>query len=106
MNILTLQNNLWKKLVNPNITNEEKEILTNLSEDNQSQRQQTTENIVARSTIDASTEESSFAQELYDQHKINNAILIDVQIFYPDGGGIINCRIGQGIDSEHKQIRF
>jgi hypothetical protein len=42
------------------------------------------------------------AQALYDQHKIEGADLLAVNITLPLNTGIINCRI----NGEHKQIRF
>jgi hypothetical protein len=50
----------------------------------------------------ASEQDAAQAQALYEQHRIEGADLIDVNINLPLNTGIINCRI----DGEHKQIRF
>lgn len=102
---LTLKYNKWKKIINTGITPEEKDILLNKAS-NDPIRIQTAKNIAERNIIDASEEEASFAQQLYDQHKISDSILIDATISYPDGNGLINCRVGSSINLEHKQIRF
>jgi hypothetical protein len=52
--------------------------------------------------VTASTEDSATAQTIYDQHKLENASLIGVDINLPSGKGIINCRL----NGDHKQIRF
>jgi|LakMenEpi03Aug12_release.lakeMendotaPanAssembly.Ray.scaffolds.fasta_scaffold1273195_1 hypothetical protein len=102
---LVLKYDKWKKIINTGITPEEREILLNKTGDDPI-RIQTAKNIADRNIVDASEEEASFAQQLYDQHKISDSILIDVSISYPDGNGLINCRVGSGINLEHKQIRF
>jgi hypothetical protein len=52
--------------------------------------------------IAADPEDAVAAQALYDQHKIEGADLIAVDISLPSGSGIINCRV----NGEHQQIRF
>jgi DNA-binding response OmpR family regulator len=52
--------------------------------------------------IAANPEDAATAQALYDQHKIEGADLIAVDIMLPSGSGIINCRV----NGDHKQIRF
>lgn len=101
MKNLTLINNVWKVRKSPNITEEEKNILNNENV-NSELLKLTLDNIKNRSTEDASQEESSLAQNIYDQNKLHDATLISVDISLPDGHGIINCRV----NNEHKQIRF
>ena len=50
----------------------------------------------------ASEQDAAQAQALYEQHRIEGADLIAVNINLTLNTGIINCRI----NGEHKQIRF
>lgn len=102
---LILKYDRWKKIINTGVTPEERDILLN-KDANDPLRIETANAISSRNIVDASEEESSFAQQIYDQHKIPDSMLIDATISYPDGNGLINCRIGSGINLEHKQIRF
>lgn len=101
MKILTLQNNEWKERVNPNITSEEEAILND--ENSDSEIKNTILNAIdERSYQPISSEEFFQAENLYNENKIQDAELIDVNITIPIGRGIINCRL----NGEHKQIRF
>jgi hypothetical protein len=99
---LTLINNEWKQILDPNVTPEEQSVLENSSPENFETIQELVANIRARSITNASPEDSAAAQTIYDQHKIEGVEFIDCHITLPDGYGIINCRFGD----EHKQIRF
>lgn len=102
MKNLTLINNSWKQKVEVQLTDTEKNLLTNIGEDEKEGRKLLFQRILEQSLIDANSEDVSAAQALYDSNKIENAALIAVDISLPDGNGIINCRI----NGEHKQIRF
>jgi hypothetical protein len=101
MKVVTLINNEWKELVDPNITNEEENFI--LNENNPlEERMELLNNIKQRQYQSISTEEEIIAQNLYNQHNIPNSELINVHIYLPEQRGIINCRV----NNEHKQIRF
>lgn len=102
MKNLTLINNEWKQRVNPNIAPEERAILENRNESNIEEVQSLTESIKERSFTSVSLEDATTAENIYNQHKLEGANLISVDITLPQGTGIINCRVG----GEHKQIRF
>jgi hypothetical protein len=102
MKNLTLINNSWKQLIEIQLTDSEKTLLSDLSKDKQEERKLLLERIQEQSLIDANTEDALAAQALYESYKIEGATFIAVDITLPDGSGIINCRI----NGEHKQIRF
>jgi len=102
MKNITLQNNKWKERVRLQLTNEEKLLLADRSENNKEEREALTTRLRNQSFADLSKEESDIAQAIYEQNKIDGATLISVDILLPHGSGIINCRV----DKEHKQIRF
>lgn len=101
MKIITLYNNQWKEKINPNITLEENIILN----DKNTTLETITalqELIIERSFQPISSEEYLQVENIYNQNKIEDATLIDVNINLPKERGIINCRLS----GEHKQIRF
>lgn len=101
MKNITLVNNEWKELVDPNITNEEEEFLLNENlplED----RLSLYNTIKIRQYQEISEEERSIAENIYNQYSVPNSTLISVNIYLPEERGIINCRV----NDEHKQIRF
>ena len=102
MKNLSLINDQWTERKNPNITTEERNVLEDKSETNKEARKTLMESIRSRSLVAASTEDAAIAQEIYDQHKITDSVLISVDVTLPDGHGIINCRV----NGEHKQMRF
>lgn len=102
MKNLTLINNEWFYRKNPNVTEEERDILNNKESSNAELRNSTMQAIKSRSLEVASVEDSAKAQALYDANKLVDAKLIAVDISLPSGHGIINCRVV----GEHKQIRF
>lgn len=102
MKNLSLIDNNWIEIKNPNITQEEQNILEDESENNQESRQNLLEAIRSRSFEVASTEDATIAQNIYNQYKIADSILIAADLTLPDGHGIINCRV----NGEHKQVRF
>jgi hypothetical protein len=101
MTNVKLINNEWKKIVNPEISVEEKEKLKNKDLPAQ-ERKALFESVEARKLQNLSTEEKDKVQKIYDDNKIDGATLIDVDIYLPEGNGIINYRV----DGEHKQTRF
>jgi hypothetical protein len=101
MKVVTLINNEWKELVNSNMTNQEESFI--LNENNPlEERMELLNNIKQRQYQSISTEEQLVAQNLYDQYRIPNSELINVNIYLPEQRGIINCRV----NNEHQQIRF
>jgi len=102
MKNLSLINDVWMERKNPKITTEERTVLEDKSENNKEAKKTLVESIRSRSVVAASAEDSATAQNIYNQHKIADSLLIAADISLPDGHGIINCRV----DGEHKQIRF
>jgi hypothetical protein len=99
---LTLINGEWKQILDPNVTPEEQAVLENSSPENLEAIEELVASIRVRSITNASAEDSTAAQTIYDQHKIEGAEFIDCHVTLPDGYGLINCRV----ENEHKQIRF
>jgi siroheme synthase (precorrin-2 oxidase/ferrochelatase) len=102
MKNLTLINNVWIERKKIELTPEEKSIIDNKNKENAELRNATLIDLRSRAMVTASTEDSATAQTIYDQHKLDNANLISVDINLPSGKGIINCRL----NGDHKQIRF
>lgn len=102
MKHLTLEKGQWKQRVAPQLTAEERELLTQRGPEPNEARKALMERIRNESLIPAEPAEAEAAQAIYDQHKIEGADLISADISLPEGTGIINCRV----DGEHKQIRF
>lgn len=102
MKYLSLINGVWKVRKDPNITNEEKNILNDRDPSNNELRKNTLDSIRSRSFEDANNEDALLAQSLYDQYALSDAIFISADISLPDNHGIINCRL----NNEHQQIRF
>lgn len=102
MKNLTLENGEWKQRVAPQLTAEERELLTQRGPQPNEAFKALVERIRSESLIAVEPAEAETAQAIYDQHKIEEADLIAADISLPFGKGIINCRV----NSEHKQIRF
>ena len=102
MKILTLINNEWKERRTPALTEQERELIKDTSVIKREERKALAARISEESLITVTAEEASQAQAIYDQHKIEGATLITVNITLPSGTGIINYRF----ENEHKQIRF
>lgn len=102
MKHITLINNQWKERKNINLTQEEQELLRNMSEDKREEKNTLLNRIREESLVEATPEDAATAQAIYNQHKIDGSNLISVDIVLPGGTGIINCRVGE----DHKQIRF
>jgi len=102
MKNLTLLNNQWKQKVAIELNEEEKTLLQNFNEDKRLDRKSLSERVIAESFTSADAEDASVAQDLYDQHNIEGAEFISVDVLLPNKIGIINCRL----NGEHKQIRF
>jgi hypothetical protein len=96
-----LINNEWKKNVNLEITAEEK---AQINDPNlpANELKSLIDSIKERKTEKLSMQEEILVQQIYDDNKIQGATLIDVDIFLPQGNGIINCRV----NGRHEQIRF
>lgn len=102
MKNLSLVDNNWIERKNPNITPEEQAILEDTGENNKETRKNLIITIRGRTLVPASIENATVAQNIYDQHKIVDSVLIAADISLPDGHGIINCRV----NNDHKQVRF
>ena len=102
MKNLTLENGEWKQRVAPQLTAEERELLTQRGPQPNEARKALVERIRNESLIAVEPADAEAAQAIYDQHKIEEADLIAADITLPNGTGIINCRV----NGEHKQIRF
>ena len=103
MTNVKLINNEWKKIVNSiEFSSEEKEKLKNIKDLPPEERKSLLDSINERKLQKLSAEEEEKVQKIYDDNKIDGSVLIDVDIFLPEGNGIINCRV----EGEHKQIRF
>lgn len=102
MKNITLIGNEWKERKTPNLTDQERELLRDMSEANHEERKVLMDRIREESLVAVTAEEAAQAQAIYDQHKIEGATLIAADITLPSGTGIINCRV----EEEHKQIRF
>jgi hypothetical protein len=102
MKNLTLLNNEWKQKLVVELSDEEQALLFDLDESKREEQQILVERIANESVAPASPEDAAAAQALYDQHKIEGADLMSVDLSLPESTGIINCRLGD----EHKQIRF
>jgi hypothetical protein len=99
---LILNNSVWKQQVAVDVTKEEEDILNSSNQENDEARFNIIKKIQNQSFVNPSDEDIATAQSIYDQHKINNSVLISANITIPEGFGIINCKI----NGEHKQIRF
>ena len=102
MKNFTLIGNAWKQRVVVALSDEDRALLLNRSEDKRDERKALAERIATESHIAAAPEDAAAAQALYDAHKIEGADLIAADISLPGGTGIINCRL----NGEHKQNRF
>ena len=102
MKKISLINNEWKEHKRVILTEVEKALLNDTSEQNSVQRKSLLDRIASESLVTIPSEESRQAQALYDANKIEGSTLIAVDITLPTGTGIINCRL----DGEHRQIRF
>jgi hypothetical protein len=102
MKSLTLAGNNWKERIEITLSDEDKALLAAQSGETLAARSALLERLREESVHDADPEDVVAAQAIYDQHKIDGADLIAVDIDLPSGTGIINCRVS----GEHKQIRF
>ena len=102
MKNLTLIGNEWKQRVVVALSDEDRELLSNRSEDRREARKALAERIAAESFMAAAPEDAAVAQAIYDAHKLEGADLIGADIVLPSGTGIINCRV----NGEHQQNRF
>lgn len=102
MTTLTLINGNWQERKANTLTEAERALLNDTSQESQEERNTLAERIRQQSFIPATLEEAAQAQSIYDNHRIEEAQLISVDISLPSGTGIINCRL----NGEHKQIRF
>ena len=102
MKNLKLINNEWKQAVAVNITEEERALLSGRNESDREERKALADHIASQSLVSADIADAEVAQTIYDQHKIEGAEFISVDVLLPNKIGIINCRL----NGEHKQIRF
>lgn len=102
MRVLTLINGTWKQRITISLTNEEKLLRQNFEESKKQDKKALALKIKNNSLTNASANDSVSAQTIYDSNKIAGATLISVEIFLPNGNGIINCKVNK----EHRQIRF
>jgi hypothetical protein len=84
------------------MSEEEKLILTDPSEEKWSERKRLVKEIQARALRPSSQEDGNIAQSVYDLHMIEGAELIAANIILPELHGSINCKIG----TQYKYIRF
>jgi hypothetical protein len=102
MKCLSLSANGWVERLSAKISEEEKLILMDPSEDKWEDRKRVVREIQARSQKEASQEDGRTAQSVYDSHAIKDAELIAVNIILPSLHGTINCKVGE----QYKYIRF
>jgi hypothetical protein len=102
MKNLTLVNKEWKQRIVVELSVQERALLSDIDESKKEEQQILADRIASESIVTASPEDAIAAQALYDQHKIEGADLISIDLSLPENTGIINCRLG----NEHKQIRF
>jgi hypothetical protein len=102
MNNFTLIGNAWRQKAAVALSEDDRSLLLNRSEDKRDERKALAERIATESHIAAAPEDAAAAQALYDAHKIEGADLVAADISLPGGTGIINCRL----NGEHQQIRF
>lgn len=100
---LTRLNGTWKKRIAPTLTEEEIALqAANLTPANRPQKAALFESLRARSLQDAPEAEAAQAEAVFVAKFPEGATLIAADMFFPEGTGIINCRV----DGEHVQIRF
>ena len=86
----------------PVMTSEDRLVMVSNSPQNAEARAALIARLRSESQAPATQEDSTAAQAIYDQHKIDGSIFLSASVTLPDGSGIINCRVG----GDHKQIRF
>lgn len=99
MKTLKLVNNTWMQVVNPAVTQQERNAI---AQSDALGKKSVLDNIKERSHVLATAEDALIANELYNANKIASSELISVEIYLPAQAGVINCRI----NDEHKQVRF